>query len=155
MLFRSINGKTSSGYSGLDNGSSALGSFKVPSDAGGLYRIRYKLDWDYTDPCGRFDDSNNILDNGGGIVDFMINVFNNTTDVENIDNSNVSVFGSNGKIIITGIEKGLAYIYAPTSGMLLNSFTVIGNTSIDVENGIYIVKVVENDFSTINKVIVK
>lgn len=155
VSFNYINGVTSSGATGSNQGSSALGSFTVPADAGGLYRIRYKLDWDSTDPCGRFDDSNNILDNGGGIVDFMLNVYNNSTSIENTESSNVTVFGTDNKIVVTGIENGIAYIYAPTSGKLLNSTVVIGTTSINIEDGIYIVKVIEDDFSTVNKVIVK
>ncbi len=155
VSFNYINGVTSSGATGSNQGSSALGAFTVPADAGGLYRIRYKLDWDSTDPCGRFDDSNNILDNGGGIVDFMLNVYNNSTYIKDTEGSNVTVFGTDNKIVVTGIENGIAYIYAPTSGKLLNSITVIGTTSIDIENGIYIVKVIEDDFSTVNKVIVK
>ena len=155
VSFNYVEGKTSAGYSGSNDGTSALGAFTVPADAGGLYRIRYKLDWDSTDPCGRFDDSNNILDNGGGIVDFMLNVYNNSTSIEDTEDSNVTVFGTDNKIVVTGIENGIAYIYAPTSGKLLNSITVIGTTSIDIENGIYIVKVIEDDFSTVNKVIVK
>ena len=155
VSFNYINGVTSTGASGSEQGTSNLGAFTVPANAGGLYRIRYKLDWDSTDPCGRFDDSNNILDNGGGIVDFLLNVYNPVTSIEDAETSNATVFSADNKIVVTGIENGLAYIYAPSSGRLISSTAVIGTTSIDIENGIYIVKVIEDKFSTINKVIVR
>ena len=155
VSFNYISGKTSSGATGSNEGTSALGSITIPSDAGGLYRIRYKLDWDNTDPCGCFEENNNILDNGGGLVDFMLNVYNPATSIEDSEASNVTVYGTDNKIVITGIENGIAYAYAPNSGKLICNTAIIGTTTIDIEKGIYIVKVVEDDFSTINKVIVK
>ncbi len=155
VSFNYISGKTSSGATGSNEGTSALGSITIPSDAGGLYRIRYKLDWDNTDPCGCFEENNNILDNGGGLVDFMLNVYNPATSIEDPESSNVTVYGTDNKIVITGIENGIAYAYAPNSGKLICNTAIIGTTTIDIEKGIYIVKVVEDDFSTINKVIVK
>ena len=155
VSFNYINGKTSSGATGQDNGTSAMGAFKVPSNAGGLYRIRYKLDWDSTDPCGRFDDGNNILDNGGALIDFTLNVYNPTTGTKDAEKSNVVVYGNNKKIVVTGIENGIAYVYAPESGKLINNTAIIGTTTIDIEKGIYIVKIVEEDFSTVKKVVVK
>ena len=155
VSFNYVNGKTSSGATGQENGTSAMGSFKVPSDAGGLYRIRYKLDWNSTDPCGCFDDLNNILDNGGGLIDFTLNVYNPTTDVKDAKKSNVTVFGNDDKIFVTGIENGIAYVYMPDSGKLINTTAIINTTTIDMGKGIYIVKVVEEDFSTVKKVVVK
>jgi hypothetical protein len=155
VSFNYISGKTSSGATGSNEGTSALGSITIPSDAGGLYRIRYKLDWDNTDPCGCFEDNNNILDNGGGIVDFMLNVYNPSTSIEDSESSNVTVYGTDNKIVVTGIENGVAYVYAPDSGKLIHNATIIGTTAIEIEKGIYIAKVVEDNFSTVKKVIVK
>ena len=71
------------------------------------------------------------------------------------EKSNVVVYGNNKKIVVTGIENGIAYVYTPESGKLINNTAIIGTTTIDIEKGIYIVKIVEEDFSTVKKVIVK
>lgn len=53
----------------------ALPSFTLAPDmAQGLYRVRIKIDWGSADPAGRMTETNNIVTNGGQIVDFMINV---------------------------------------------------------------------------------
>jgi hypothetical protein len=95
------------------------------------------------------------LDNGGGIVDFMLNVYNPSTSIEDSESSNVTVYGTDNKIVVTGIENGVAYVYAPDSGKLIHNATIIGTTAIEIEKGIYIAKVVEDNFSTVKKVIVK
>ena len=85
----------------------------------------------------------------------MLNVYNPATSIEDSEASNVTVYGTDSKIVITGIENGIAYAYAPNSGKLICNTAIIGTTTIDIEKGIYIVKVVEDDFSTVKKVIVK
>ncbi|MCF0188616.1 MAG: glycoside hydrolase family 16 protein [Bacteroidaceae bacterium] len=65
-------GKTISG-----NGRSTLSvpSFKIPASLKhGFYRMRVKVDWANADPAGRMGDSNDIVSNGGAIVDIMVNV---------------------------------------------------------------------------------
>lgn len=50
-------------------------AFTIPADmASGFYTMRYKIDWDAIDPAGRVDASNNIIQNGGGIVDVRLRV---------------------------------------------------------------------------------
>ena len=51
----------------------------------GIYRMRAKVDWESTDPAGNADDSNHILNNGGGIIDFLLNVYdpNAMADITN------------------------------------------------------------------------
>lgn len=51
------------------------GKFTVPIDIEpGDYRVRYKLDWSCTDPCGNTDPENLITNNGGAIIDFTLRV---------------------------------------------------------------------------------
>ena len=53
-------------------------SFAIPADAEeGLYVMRWKIDWDSSDPGGRVDAANSIIANGGIIVDVLLLV---TTD---------------------------------------------------------------------------
>ena len=56
-------------------------SFAIPTDAKpGIYRMRYKVDWDSVDPGGNIS-SNGIKKNGGVIVDTRINVHGETAHV--------------------------------------------------------------------------
>ena len=57
-------------------------SFTIPSDVKpGIYRMRYKVDWDCVDPGGNTLSGNDIKKNGGVIVDTRINVHGETTHV--------------------------------------------------------------------------
>ena len=63
-------------------------AFTIPSDLPyGVYRMRYKVDWDCMDPAGRLEDGNGILKNGGAICDILLNlhgeVCNLTTTTDN------------------------------------------------------------------------
>ena len=53
-------------------------AFKIPSNLEpGLYRMRFKEDWNNIAPegnAGNAEGKNHIVDNGGGIVDIMVNV---------------------------------------------------------------------------------
>lgn len=72
----------------------ALPSFTVPSDlAPGIYRMRYKVDWDNNDPGG---DLQTIVSNGGSIVDVLLNVHAPEVTVNN-DNRNGEVHTADGK----------------------------------------------------------
>lgn len=57
-------------------------SFTIPSDVKpGIYRMRYKVDWDCVDPGGNTLSVNDIKKNGGVIVDTRINVHGETAHV--------------------------------------------------------------------------
>lgn len=56
-------------------------SFAIPTDAKpGIYRMRYKVDWDSVDPGGNIS-NNGIKKNGGVIVDTRINVHGETAHI--------------------------------------------------------------------------
>lgn len=74
-------------------------SFTLPSNmVTGNYRMRYKLDWNSTDPCGRSADhlyggqkANYIAgSNSGAMIDFMLHVDGVSAIDDIIDNSNVN-----------------------------------------------------------------
>lgn len=72
----------------------ALPSFVVPSDlTPGIYRMRYKVDWDNNDPGG---DAQTIVSNGGSIVDVLLNVHALDVTVNN-DNRNGEVLTADGR----------------------------------------------------------
>lgn len=66
-------GKNAAGASVGDNPGlgSALYNFKAPESAG-VYRMRFKVDWDNIDPAGNPGPDNNILNNGGSITDVTL-----------------------------------------------------------------------------------
>lgn len=69
---------TSSQFPKDDNVKNWLGKFTVPADLQpGVYRVRFKLDWNELDPAGDKD----ILQNGGDIIDALINVHTSTVKV--------------------------------------------------------------------------
>lgn len=50
-------------------------SFTLPADmAPGLYMMRVKIDWDDIDPAGRMDEANNIIKNGGAVLDIRLRI---------------------------------------------------------------------------------
>ena len=54
-------------------------TFTMPQLADGFYRIRFKVDWNEIDPGGNTTDKNNIIHNGGGIVDARLCIYSNST----------------------------------------------------------------------------
>ena len=68
---------------GQNRNTMTLPSFAAPSDAG-VYRIRFKMDWNSVDPGGQLAVGNNagILGNGGAIVDAMLVVEAKDTGIE-------------------------------------------------------------------------
>lgn len=71
-FYNSAGEALASGYAGIDG---VVGTFNVPIDIEpGDYRVRYKLDWNCTDPCGNSATGNLITANSGAIVDFTLRV---------------------------------------------------------------------------------
>ncbi len=71
-------GRNSYGNS-LGNGNSiAMPAFKIPEDMEpGYYRMRFKVDWNDIEPGGSTVENNDIVKNGGAIVDVRLLVHNN------------------------------------------------------------------------------
>ena len=59
----------------------------------GFYRMRYKVDWDYIDAGGNATNTNNIIANGGGIADVLLNVHKTTSTIK-INKTNGDVLKS-------------------------------------------------------------
>ena len=73
-------------------------SFTIPADMEiGFYRMRYKVDWDEIDAGGNISASNDIVANGGGIVDVMLNIHG--------DYCNVNDANRNGEVLAADSSK--------------------------------------------------
>ena len=101
---------------------SGVPSFTIPADTpAGLYRMRYKVDWNCVDPAG----GSTIIADGGGYVDLMLDVHG--------DKVAVSASQLNGDIVLASDESALqGYVtdYAqpltvkdiPAPGFMQNGF---------------------------------
>lgn len=88
VAFNYHNGKNSAGQTTNTNPASQndkrgmMPSFTIPADMEpGLYRMRFKMDWDCLDPAGSTAQGNTIEGNGGVIIDIMLNVHNDEITV--------------------------------------------------------------------------
>ena len=82
------NGKNSAGtsISGQGRNTLTMPAFTIPAGTKpGMYRMRYKVDWNSVDPAGSIDQSNSIISNGGGIIDVMLNIH---SDYANVNDAN-------------------------------------------------------------------
>ncbi|MCM1310720.1 MAG: GEVED domain-containing protein [Bacteroides sp.] len=101
------NSKGESVGSGLGNGQCGkMPAFTLPADTRpGRYRMRLKLDWNSLDPAGNPGDAegkNLINDNGGMIADVMLNVCDNTVEVND--------FQLNGEVLAEDGSKLSPYL---------------------------------------------
>ena len=86
-------GTTTSNGNTIGNG---VPAFTIPANTpAGLYRMRYKVDWNSLDPAG----NNSIISDGGGYVDLMLDVHG--------DKVTVSASQLNGDIVLASDESAL------------------------------------------------
>lgn len=84
-----------------------LPSFTAPAEEG-IYRIRFKVDWNSVDAGGCVVSGNNILNNGGGIYDATLVVKDVTNGIDSInaEAANAELFTVDG-VKISKLQKGL------------------------------------------------
>lgn len=137
------NGKNSKGESkNFDDGSSiswpstnSIPQFKIPAGLPkGKYRARVKIDWDCTDPAGRYGskyDANFINQNGGYVVDFNFNVVDEYPTVKlDVQTTNGSIVGADN----TGMPE-THLLGSPISVMAFGAADNYNATEIVVRHG--------------------
>lgn len=68
-------GATKSNGNSVSNGTITCPAFTIPADTKpGIYRMRLKVDWNSADAGGNNNTGNLIVDNGGAIIDVLLNV---------------------------------------------------------------------------------
>lgn len=76
-----------------------LPSFKIDNDMKpGIYRMRYKVDWDNVDPGGSTATGNLITNNGGALIDVLVNIHNDEVNLFRATEENGG--GLNGDVLL-------------------------------------------------------
>ena len=87
-------GKSASGDCGV-----GLPSFEIDNDMKpGIYRMRYKVDWDNVDPGGSTTTGNLITGNGGALIDVLVNIHNDEVNLFRATEENGG--GLNGDVLL-------------------------------------------------------
>lgn len=139
VSYSNYNLKNSAGQTISSGNNRNLPTFKIPADATpGLYRMRYKMDWNEIDPAGNNSEGNKIMANGGVIVDVMLHIVDkNATAVVNDFQLNGEVLAANGDKLssyeIPAFED-FKVLISPENGFENNGFTFkVGYGTIDTE----------------------
>lgn len=107
-------------------------SWTLPSDlAPGLYRLRFKIDWESLDPCGSTQSGNDIATNSGCICDITVQITSSlpvvTTAVNPLGAGTVEITDedpTDSEIILTANRN---------AGYIFNNWTV-GGSVVSTEN---------------------
>lgn len=95
MSYSHYKNKNSAGATLKDGNTRTLPEFTIPADLKpGFYRLRYKIDWDEIDPAGNTTESNNIVGNGGAIIDTRLNIHGDEVTISR----GQSASGTNGEM---------------------------------------------------------
>ena len=103
-------------------------SFAIPANTPmGFYRMRYKVDWNSLNPAGNPGPNNKILDNGGCIVDLMLDVHGDQVTVNASQLNGDIVLASDARPLQnykTGYEQPLTVKIVPEKGFVQYGFTL-------------------------------
>lgn len=98
-------------------------AFTIPDDMEeGFYMMRYKIDWDSYLPEGRVDESNNIIANGGGIVDVRLCVTSGGSATVSVDADHGSLSLADGTPLAEArpaLGEAMTVLAAPDAGYRL------------------------------------
>jgi hypothetical protein len=120
-----------------------LPSFTLPDLAVGKYRCRFKIDYASTDPYGRTDSSDPIYQNGGEIIDFLIEVPSTTPTLSFAQptGGTLEVKNAEGTALENGaeLEDGtvLTIVATPDADHLSGTVTANGTALTANEDGTY------------------
>ena len=136
MTYSMYKNKNSKGAAVSGEPSTNPPSFTIPSNVKpGIYRMRYKIDWDNVDPGGNTSASNSLKKNGGVIVDTRINVHGETAHVK-VNSTNGTLVLANGNVLTeSDVEfgKDLVVSVNANEGYTFNSVKVRHGYGLDGE----------------------
>ncbi len=146
MAYSNYNGYNSAGAN-TANGNVGVDTpaFTLPDDVKpGLYRMRYKVDWQYIDPAGRPGDAetpNSIIKNRGAIADVMLFVHPAESGFE-IKADHGTVTATNGSPLTADMVtsgRPIELMMVPDAGYYAKSITIesgykMENANLDLAN---------------------
>lgn len=137
VSFTYYNGKNSKGVSSSDNPGMNMPSFTLPSDlAPGMYRLRFKVDWNNADAKGSPGDANtdnSVAKNGGMMADFMLHVHGAEVTV-NDNQLNGEVLAADGSKLNSfkvPYKKDFTIRMNPENGFQQDGFTMLCGYNFD------------------------
>lgn len=114
----------------------AMAAFTIPAATQpGFYRMRYKVDWNSTDPAGNTNSSNLITNNGGGITDVMLDIHEADVIVNQSQlNGNIYLNDGNNTVLSDyshpyGTTMSVKIV--PADGFVQNGFTLRYGYNVD------------------------
>lgn len=134
---------TYSQYQGVDSDGNTISgaptlnppSFTIPEDLEpGIYRIRYKIDWNCVDPGGNDASDNLITTNGGVIVDTRINIHGTTATITDKTSENGSITLADGTALESQsvtFGEDLDLLTVPDDGYTIASLTIRHGYNLD------------------------
>ena len=114
-------------------------AFTIPADLPyGLYRMRYKVDWDSVDPAGRLEDGNGILKNGGAICDILVNLHGDVCTVQTTA-TNGNITDAEGKPLSATVAFGepLTLTVIPNEGFVCDGIIVRHGYNLSSDSDLY------------------
>ena len=102
--------------------------FTIPADTpAGFYRMRYKVDWNSITPAGNGTADNNIVKNGGGIIDLTLDVHGDKVTVNASQLNGDIVLASDDSPLqnyVMDYEQPLTVKIIPAPGFVQYGFTL-------------------------------
>ena len=132
-------GKNSAGQNVSGNARNTLNppAFTIPANLeNGIYRMRYKIDWNSIDPGGNTDSNNLISANGGAIVDVRLNIHGETTTIS-AHQRNCELIsaetgeGLGGTVVPYGQEYKIKVV--PSGGFAYRGVTIVHGYNIAID----------------------
>ena len=103
-------------------------TFTVPAGTpNGFYRMRYKVDWNEINPAGNGTADNNIVKNGGGIIDLTLDVHGDKVTVNASQLNGDIVLAADNSVLQNysiGYEQPLTVKIVPEKGFVQYGFTL-------------------------------
>ena len=124
---------------GLIDNVGVMPSFTLPKNLKpGAYRMRYKVDWNNSDPMGNMASDNKITDNGGMIADVMLLVYDNFSEVNDhqLNGEVVRADGTKLNSLKVQSDEPLTVKSVPEKGFHNGGITVKAGYNIDKDEAV-------------------
>lgn len=139
MTFSNYNEYNSAGtYTANGNVGVNPPAFRIPADlAPGVYRMRYKVDWNSIDPGGNISESQLIWKNGGAITDVSLYVVDGERTVEVVADHGAVTLADGSAIDAASVEPGrqVKILLKPDEGYIASQLTIESGFSIEAPEG--------------------